>query len=125
MRRLKKQKGQVTIELIVIIGVVLLFAFYFSSSVHQLVQSNKSIYLIKQNALNIISENNYPTTLLSIYSNIDVEDINFQITFSQNNGPDQSHMLDTLLYEDNYEYTLEYIENTTRFTNAYVNFEYS
>jgi uncharacterized protein (UPF0333 family) len=106
------KKGQITIEFIIILGVILIFIIYFSSAIFPIIQIDKSIYLVKQNALDIISEQNYPTTISSINFNLEDDTLNLFISFNKNNGPLQEDISNTLLNTDNYKNTTDYIKQT-------------
>jgi hypothetical protein len=106
------KKGQITIEFIIILGVILIFIIYFSSAIFPIIQIDKSIYLVKQNALDIISEQNYPTTISSINFNLEDDTLNLFISFNKNNGPPQEDISNTLLNTDNYKNTTDYIKQT-------------
>lgn len=121
----QNKKGQITIEFVVILGVILLFLVYFSSSIYPLIHVDKSIYLLKQNALEIISEYNYPITISLITFDFDEGKINFYMTFNKNIGPLEEDLEETLLNKDLYNNTLEYIKNSTPYTDANVFFTYN
>jgi len=121
---LKNKKGQITLEFIVIIGVILLFGVLFYSSIFSIIQSNKAVYLVKQNSLDLISYYNYPTTLSRVHYVPTPEGVSFIINLKKNNGPETSIAEETILNPEHYRYTLDYIEETTSYENLIISFTY-
>jgi Na+-transporting NADH:ubiquinone oxidoreductase subunit NqrC len=120
----KKQKGQVSIEFIVILGVILLFCSYFTSTVYYTLQTNQNVYLVKQNLLTQISENNYPTTISKITPNYFEGVLYYQIDLKKNNGPPRAIAEETILDINKYKPTIDYLVSTTNYEDVVLVFTY-
>ena len=121
-----KAKGQIAIEFLVVVGIVMIFAFYFSAGFYSLLKSNEAIHLLKQDALDVIAKHNYPTTITKIdltYHGTNNKDVNVDFYFNKNNGPDNDAVQD--LFEDgSYQESINYITKNSAYDSVTLNFDY-
>jgi len=121
-----KAKGQIAIEFLVVVGIVMIFAFYFSAGFYSLLKSNEAIHLLKQDALDVIAKHNYPTTITKIdltYYGTNNKDVNVDFYFNRNNGPVYDADFE-LFQTSTYQESINYIKKNSAYETITLNFSY-
>ena len=109
-------KAQTSLEFIVIMGLILLFSFYFSSAIYATSQVNKGICLMKQRSLDLLSLNNSRSYVQSVNYNVIDYNINFDVSVIDVDGYNFNI--------DDFSVTSDNIINSSSYENVNIDFKY-
>ncbi len=111
-------KGQTSIEFVIIIAIILLITILFMSTLYSTNDINTSIYTIKETTLQLITLYDSPIILKNInYSTID-KNIDIQINLQQINTNEEP------LNTNNYTETIQQLKDATKFENINITLNY-
>lgn len=104
------RKGQVSIEAVVIIAVILMFTVIFANMAFKMTDSTKAIVKIKLKTIDLITLSDSEAILTKIDSSTSNTDLNLTLYF-KNKGT-------LVLSDQNYTDTIENIKSTTNYTSV-------
>ena len=110
-------KGQVSLEFIIVIAVILTVSVFFANLVFDSVDSTKSVAKIKLRTLDLITINDSNAQLLKIVQNTKDYNLNLDLYLR---GGEPLHLTDS-----NYTEVIELIISTTNYKNVNLSFEYT
>jgi hypothetical protein len=113
------QKGQTSIEFIIIVGIVIVLAFFFISSLFSTFDSNVAIYKIKNKTLELISISETPMVISEITTSFNNRDAYFTIQIDR-----YENSLETLDIAD-FSDVLSELERKTDYDNINLDIIYT
>ena len=111
------KKGQVSIEFVVVIAIILVFAVVFASTVFESTDTIKVVAKIKLRTIDIFTATDSNAVLLRIDHSIVDSNIDFDLFIK-----DGSYLN---LSDSNYSSVIQNIKDTTKYENISLNFNYS
>ncbi|MFA5745332.1 MAG: class III signal peptide-containing protein [archaeon] len=111
------KKAQVSLEFVIVIGIMLLLTIFFSNSIFGTTNVNKSISKVKLRTLDIFSTMDSRAQLDKIDYSVNDSNLSLMLYINRNSE-------DFNLSDDNYSTTITTLERSTDFNNINLAFIY-
>lgn len=111
------RKAQISLEFVIVIGVMLLLTMFFANSIFGTTNINKSISKVKLRTLDIFSTMDSRAQLDRIGYSVGDSNLNLMLYINRNSE-------DFNLSDDNYSTTITTLEKSTDFNNVNLAFIY-
>jgi uncharacterized protein (UPF0333 family) len=115
----QSNKGQTSIEFIILVGILLLIGFYFIGAIYMTFDSSYAIYKIKNRTLQVISSNDSEDVLYKVSYQIQDTNLILRLDLKKQN------LTDYTLSSSDYVRDINDILARTKFTNVLMDFKYT
>ena len=111
------KKGQISVEFIMILGLLLLFLFFILNTTHKEINQNRALISIKSRTIDLINLSDSRAILFSMDFLIQGSYLEVTINIKRDNPQ-------FTLYLSDYAVVINSIKKTTGFSNVNINFNY-